>query len=92
MERRTGIRLGLDNLVLGTVNASWKRCIEADVLARAIIDNETDEWLCHLATFFGEVRRGLILEFAEVHEIPIERLLACHEIVKAKTGEGMVRE
>jgi hypothetical protein len=48
-----GIRPALDNIVLGTVNASWKRCIGADALARAIIDNETGEWLCHLATFFA---------------------------------------
>jgi hypothetical protein len=29
------------------------------------------------------------MEFAEAHEIPIDRLLACHETVKAKTGESM---
>ena len=92
MEPKSDIRPGLDNLVLGTVNAPWKRSIDADVLACAIINNETDEWLCHLATFFGEVRRSLIMEFAEAHEISIDRLLSCHEIVKARTGESMARE
>lgn len=87
MERKNGVSPGLDNLVLGTVNAPWKRSIDADALTRAIINNETDEWLCHLATFFGEVRRGLILEFAEAHEIPSDNLLACYEIIKTRTGE-----
>ncbi len=92
MEGKSGIRSGLDNLVLGTVNAPWKRSIDADALTRAIINNETDEWLCHLATFFSEVRHGLIWEFAEVHDISDAKLLACHEAVKAKTGESMTRD
>lgn len=80
--------LSTDNLVLGTVNAPWKRYIDAVTLAEKIATGEIEEWLCHLATFFGEVNPQLIFEFAENHAIPRQALKTTYKAVKARTGES----
>ena len=77
----------IDNLVLGTVNASWKHAIDAETLADTIATAQIDGWLVHLATFFGEVRSGLILAFANAHHISVPVLMAAYVKVKALTGE-----
>lgn len=77
----------IDNLVLGTVNAPWKRSIDAEALACAVNTGQVDGWLVHLATFFSEVRTGLILAFATAHHISAPALLAAYTKVKALTGE-----
>jgi hypothetical protein len=77
----------IDNLVLGTVNAPWKRSIDADTLARAVSTGEVGDWLVHLATFFSEVRSGLVLAFANAHHITMPDLSAAYTRVKGLTGE-----
>ena len=76
-----------DRLVLGTVNASWKWEIDAGTLAAIIQTGETDEWLCHLATFFSEVSASLILDFAEGHGIDMATLATSYAKVKSLTNE-----
>lgn len=78
----------IDNLVLGTVNAPWKRSIDANTLARLIASGQVDGWLVHLATFFAEVRSGLIMAFARGHGIAMSALMATYAEVKAQTGEA----
>ena len=78
---------GIDNLVLGTVNAPWKRTIDAETLARQIKEGKTSEWLCHMATFFAEVSPPLIADFAEAHSIDQETLMASYKKIKGITGE-----
>lgn len=78
----------IDNLVLGTVNASWKRSIDADTLAQAVATVDVETWLIHLATFFTEVRSGLIVSFANVHGISLDDLFSAYTKVKALTGEA----
>lgn len=78
----------VDNLVLGTVNAPWKRNIDADALACAVSTGQVEGWLVHVATFFSEVRSGLILAFAKSHHISAPALLAAYAKVKALTGEA----
>lgn len=77
----------VDNLVLGTVNAPWKRSIDADTLATGISTGQIDDWLPHMATFFGEVRASLIVEFACAHGISRLSLATCYESVIVRTGE-----
>ncbi len=78
----------MDGLVLGTVNAPWKRSIDAVGLTRAITEQQTDAWLVHLATFFTEVRCGLILSFARAHNIGLSSLSAAYSCIKDATGES----
>jgi len=77
----------IDNLVMGTVNASWKTMLEADTLAQLVAAGDVETALPHLATFYSEVRDKLILAFAESHGISLAQLHATYKAVKALTGE-----
>ena len=77
----------IDNLVLGTVNASWKRSIDAETLAQLIGAGQVGDFLPHVATFFGEVRQELILAFADAHGVSAVALRQTYEAVRAATGE-----
>jgi hypothetical protein len=78
----------IDNLVLGTVNAPWKRSLSATMLAEKVRLGEVDGWLPHIATFFTEVSPRLILDFVKVHRISPTALRDCYEKVRALTGEA----
>lgn len=78
----------VDGLVMGTVNAPWKRTLTADQLALAVAQSQTSQYLTHLATFFGEVSPKLVLTFAAGHHISPEVLSATYERVKHLTGEA----
>ena len=80
--------ISIDNLVLGTVNASWKREIDAATLAALMKAGKVDGWLVHLATFFGEVRSQLILLFADAHGVSKADLFLTYSKVKVMTGEA----
>lgn len=77
----------IDNLVLGTVNAPWRRQIDAATLAALIVAGDIDTWLPHLTTFFTEVRAELALAFADQHSIPRADLCATYDAIRLKTGE-----
>ena len=78
----------IDNLVLGTVNASWKRTVDAEQLAHAVAGNETEKYLLHLVTFFGEVSPKLVMNFAAGHGIAPKTLCNTYLQVKRITGEA----
>ncbi len=73
----------VDNLVLGTVNSPWKTLIDAETLVARLSSGGADEWLPHLATFFGEVRAELILAFAVHHAVPADTLRASYIAVQS---------
>ena len=77
----------IDGLVLGTVNAPWKRTLDAEQLAQAVMTSQTGDCLPQLATFFGEVSSQLIVGFADQHKIAHEVLASTYEAVKRLTGE-----
>jgi hypothetical protein len=77
----------VDNLVLGTVNASLKWQIDAETLAGMIIAGQVDAHLPHLATFYAEVSSGLILAFAAAHGIDDATLRNSYALVEDRTGE-----
>ncbi|MFB6451395.1 helix-turn-helix domain-containing protein [Bradyrhizobium tunisiense] len=78
----------IDQLVLGTTNAPYRRTMSATDLVARITSRDWRNWIAHVATFFTEVRPELILKFAQRHAIPIEDLAASYESMKSATGES----
>jgi excisionase family DNA binding protein len=81
----------VDELVLGTTNAPYKKAISAAQLAKHLASNRTRPWIVHLATFFTDVRPELILKFASIHGISKSDLATTYRAVKAATGEANPR-
>jgi hypothetical protein len=78
----------VDDLVLGTTNAPYRRSIRAKELVNALMSSESGRWTVHVATFFTDVRPALVLRFAELHDIPKHELAFTYHKVKAATGEA----
>ncbi|ODM75076.1 helix-turn-helix domain-containing protein [Bradyrhizobium elkanii] len=78
----------IDQLVLGTTNAPYRRMMSATDLVARITSMDWRNWIAHIVTFFTEVRPELVLEFAERHAIPIQDLAASYESMKSTTGES----
>ena len=81
----------VDELVLSTTNAPYKRTISAVQLAKHIMSTGSGPWAVHLATFFTDVRPELILKFAALHGISKSNLATSYRAVKAATGEANPR-
>jgi hypothetical protein len=77
----------IDDLVLGTTNAPYRRSIRAKELVDALRSGESGRWAVHVATFFTDVRPELVLRFAKLHGIPKRKLASTYDQVKAATGE-----
>lgn len=77
----------VDELVLGTTNAPYKRSITAAALAKSLASGKSEPWTVHLATFFTDVKPELIFEFAEMHGISRRVLASAYRALKAATGE-----
>jgi hypothetical protein len=78
----------IDDLVLGTTNAPYRRSIRAKEIVDALTSRESGAWTVHIATFFTDVRPELILRFAKVHGIPTRELASAYREVKQTTGEA----
>ncbi|MCP3392027.1 helix-turn-helix domain-containing protein [Bradyrhizobium sp. CCGB12] len=78
----------IDQLVLGTTNAPYRRTMSSTDLVARITSRDWRNWIAHVATFFTEVRPELVLEFAQRHAIPIQDLAASYESMKSTTGES----
>jgi hypothetical protein len=78
----------IDDLVLGTTNAPYRRSIRAKELVDALMSGESGRWTVHVATFFTDVRPELVLRFAELHGIPKHELASTYDKVMAATGEA----
>jgi excisionase family DNA binding protein len=81
----------VDELVLGTINAPFKKSISAAQLAKHLASGKTGARNVHVATFFTDVRPELILRFAAIHGISRSGLAATYRAVKAATGEANPR-
>lgn len=77
----------VDDLVLGTVNAPYKRSITAAALAKSLVSGKSEPWTVHVATFFTDVKPQLIFEFAEMHGISRRVLASSYRALKTATGE-----
>lgn len=76
-----------DRLVLTTVNAPYKRDIDAATLEDRLMTARVDDWAVHVATFFTDVAPDLVLGFADRHGISKPKLAEAYLTMKAKTGE-----
>ncbi|MEJ2378967.1 MAG: hypothetical protein P8Y53_09490 [Pseudolabrys sp.] len=76
-----------DKLVLTTVNAPYKRSIDAATLRDSIAKCDLDRWLVHVTTFFTDVAPELVFQFAERHDISRSMLAKAYRAMKRKSGE-----
>jgi hypothetical protein len=78
----------IDDLVLGTTNAPYRRSIRTKELVDVLTSGESGTWTVHVATFFTDVRPELVLRFAKLHGIPARKLTAAYGKIKQATGEA----
>jgi excisionase family DNA binding protein len=78
----------IDDLVLGTTNAPYRRSIAAKELVDALMSGVSGQWTVHVATFFTDVRPELALRFAKLHGVPTRELASAYGGVKEATGEA----
>lgn len=77
-----------DQVVLATVNASWRRELGASELLACLRGTApVADWADHLATFFTEVPLEAIERYIAAHRLPAERVLAAYRAVREITGE-----
>lgn len=86
--KRASMPNDIDQLVLGTTNAPYRRTMKAADLVARLTSRDWQNWIAHVATFFTEVRPELVLEFARLHAIPIQDLAASYRSMKSATGES----
>jgi excisionase family DNA binding protein len=77
----------IDQLVLGTTNAPYRRTINSTDLVARLTSRDWQNWIAHVVTFFTEVRPELVLRFAQFHAILIQDLAAAYRSMKSATGE-----
>jgi hypothetical protein len=79
--------LAVDKLVLATVNAPYKRGIDAVTLVNCLAKRDLDPWLVHVVTFFTDVAPELVFKFAVQHGISQSTLAKAYLAMKKRTGE-----
>lgn len=84
---RTSVPNDVDQLVLGTTNAPYRRTISSTDLVARLTSRDWQNWMAHVVTFFTEVRPELVLQFARLHAIPVRDLVAAYRSMKSTTGE-----
>lgn len=84
---RSASAKNVDQLVLGTTNAPYRRTINSTDLVARLISRDWQNWIAHVVTFFTEVRPELVLQFARLHAISIKDLAAAYRSMKSATGE-----
>ncbi|WP_271502408.1 hypothetical protein [Bradyrhizobium sp. CCBAU 11357] len=84
---RTSKPKDVDQLVLGTINAPYRRTINSTDLVACLMSRDWQNWIAHVVTFFTEVRPELVLQFARLHAIPIRDLVAAYHAMTSATGE-----
>ena len=77
----------VDELVLASVNAPYKRTIGAATLASCLEKGEPGKWPVHIATFFTDVSPDLVLAFADAHGLSKSQLARAYFAMKRRTGE-----
>jgi hypothetical protein len=79
----------VDLLVLDTVNASWRRAIDAPTLLACLRGGgSAAAWPEHLRTFFEEVPREAMLRLIVAHRLPADRMLALYRTLFAPDERG----
>jgi hypothetical protein len=86
--KRSSAPKDIDQLVLGTTNAPYRRTIKSTDLVARLTSRDWQNWIAHVVTFFTEVQPELVLQFARIHAIPIQDLAAAYRSMKSATGEA----
>ena len=86
--KRASAPKDVDQLVLGTTNAPYRRAINSTDLVTRLTSRDWQNWIAHIVTFFTEVRPELVLQFARLHAIPIQDLAAAYRSMKSATGKA----
>lgn len=86
--KRASTPKDIDQLVLGTTNAPYRRTISSTELVARLTSRDWQNWIAHVVTFFTEVRPELVLQFARLHAISIKDLAAAYRSMKSATGEA----
>ncbi|MGT2437809.1 helix-turn-helix domain-containing protein [Bradyrhizobium betae] len=84
---RGAARKNVDQIVLGTTNAPYRRTISSTDLVARLTSQDWQNWIAHVVTFFTEVRPELVLQFARRHAISSRDLTAAYRSMKSATGE-----
>jgi hypothetical protein len=77
----------VDKLVLGTVNAPYKRKISVSILKERLTKADPADWPVHLASFFTDVTPKLVFRFAALHDISKSDLERAYLAMKIETGQ-----
>ena len=76
-------------LVLATVNAPHRQKLDAWELAQCLLDETAAKAVPgHMSSFFGEIKPGLQLAFAQQFNIPEAQLVAAAKAFAAYSGES----
>lgn len=78
----------IDRLVLASVNAPYRREIDAATLQQCLASGTLGEWPVHVATFFTDLSPNTILSFASSHGISRRQLAHIYCEMKTTTGES----
>jgi hypothetical protein len=73
--------------VLGTINAPFKRDIDAATHLDFVERADLGTWPVHVTAFFTDVSLELILKFADGHGIPRTELAEAYGVMKNETGK-----
>lgn len=77
----------IDAFVLGTINAPYKKLIDASALVSGLVSGNMGGYTPHFAAFFTEVSTGVAHQFAELHQVPEQCLVSTYLKLKEQTGE-----
>jgi hypothetical protein len=76
-------------LILTTVNAPYRKQLEAQELANCLLDPTAAKGLPgHMSSFFGEVTPDQQIAFAHLFNITTEQLVAAAKAFAAYSGES----
>jgi len=78
----------IDKLVLASVNAPYRREIDAATLEYCLQGGTSGDWQVHVATFFTDLSPRTILSFATSRSISGSELARAYTEMKAATGES----
>jgi hypothetical protein len=84
---RASVPKNVDQLVLGTTNAPYRRTISSTDLVARLTSRDWQNWIPHIVTFFTEVRPELVLQFARLHGISVRDLAAAYRSMRSASGE-----
>lgn len=83
----------IDRLVLNTVNAPWRRRIDAASLAGCLMGGAgLQGWSEHVRTFFEDVPREAMLRFMVAHQLDPRAVLETYRVLTTGAADAGLAE